>query len=244
MSEQRFPTPNPIRLELKIPLGDVDAATVDGDQSTVAIEGSPKLVDATTVELSGDRLTIGMRRKSFGFFGAFDGSLSVTVRVPHHSTAELVTASGDAAFDGTWAELEARSASGDIVARGEIEGKAKIKTVSGDVQLAHVAGDLDAQSVSGRIATERVDGSASAKSVSGDIRVGSLREGRATVHSVSGDVEIGIASGTGVDVDAGTASGELSSEVALSSTPSGSAGPTVIVRGKTVSGDIRIVRAA
>ncbi|MGN6166919.1 MAG: DUF4097 family beta strand repeat-containing protein, partial [Solirubrobacteraceae bacterium] len=100
------------------------------------------------------------------------------------------------------------------------------------------------QTVSGDVVAEAVDGSLAVKSVSGDVRVGSLREGDVSVHSVSGDVELGIASGSSIDIDAGSASGELSSEVALSDTPGENGGPTVVIRSNTVSGDFRVFRAA
>jgi hypothetical protein len=70
-----------------------------------------------------------------------------------------------------------------------------------------------------------------------------LREGTANVTSVSGDVELGVAPGTNVDVDATSASGHLSSEMPLSEAPGAEPGPTLVVRGKTVSGDVRLVRA-
>jgi Putative adhesin len=245
MTEQRFATSRPVLLEIKVPAGDVHVATVDGAESMVSLEGSQKLLDTIKVELIGDRLVVAPQRTTFtGFFGRFDGSLRVRARVPHQSDVEITTASGDATLDGSFAGLEARSASGDVRVTGEVNGNASAKTVSGDVRLARVAGNLTVQTVSGDVAAESVDGSVSVKSVSGDVRVYSLREGNATVQSVSGDIELGITPGTSIDVDAGSVSGELSSEVPLSGTSGDDAGPTVVVRGNTVSGDFRVVRAA
>lgn len=245
MTQQQFTTPNPVQLEVKVATGDIRITSVDGDQSTAALEGSPKLIEAMNVELIGDRLRIEQRQKSpFGWFGRWQESVRVDVRVPHGSIVEIATAAADATLDGDFAAAQVKSASGNVVARGNVARSVRLKTVSGDARLAHVGGDLTAHTVSGDIEAESVDGSVFVKSVSGDVRVNSLREGQADVRSVSGDVELGIASGTSVDVDAGSASGELSSEVALSPTPGGGGGPTVVIRSNTVSGNFRVFRAA
>jgi hypothetical protein len=245
MPEQRFDTPRPVRLEVKLAMADVQVTTVDEPESTVTLDGSPKLVSATKVDLTGDRLVIEQRRKSFvGFFDRWDEALHVHVRVPQGSGVEIITAAGDARLDGSFAGLEAKTASGDVRMTGELDGGANVKTVSGDVRLPRVVGGLSVRTVSGGVEAESVDGSVSVKSVSGDVRVGSLTQGKVTVRSVSGDVELGIAAGTSVDVDAGSASGDLSSEVQLSDAPGGDPGPTVVIRSHTVSGDFRVFRAA
>jgi hypothetical protein len=81
--------------------------------------------------------------------------------------------------------------------------------------------------------------------VSGDVRLESVRVGSVSVQSVSGDVEVGVEAGTNLDVDAGSVSGDLTSEVPLGSEPgAGGDGPSLVVRGKTVSGDFRVFRAS
>jgi DUF4097 and DUF4098 domain-containing protein YvlB len=244
-SEHRFETSEPIQLEVRIPSGNVEVVTVERPESVIRIEGPAKLVEATTVELEGDRLVVTMRRKTFtGLFVQFDGSLRVHAQIPHHSRFELVTASADGALDGVFGGLVLKSASGDISLRGELKGDAIAKTVSGEVRLPGIGGSLEVQTVSGNVRADSVDRAVSVKSVSGDVRIGSVREGRVNVQSVSGDVAVGIAVGTHVDVDAGSASGVLSSDVPLSDSPGEEEGPTVVVRGNTVSGDFRLFRAA
>jgi hypothetical protein len=246
MIDRRFTTPRPIRLDVKLAVADIEIRTVDGTESTVTITGTERMLDLLSVELAGDRLLIEMKHKILGGWGQRWGSIDVEVNVtvPHHSEVRIACAAGDAVIDGTLACLDAKGASGRLQASGEIVGDATVKTVSGDIRLPRIGGNLTAGTVSGDVFAESVGGSVTTKSVSGDVRLGCVQDGQVKVHCVSGDVEIGIAAGSNVDVDATSTSGSLSSEVPLASAPRGDSGPTVVVRGKTVSGDVRLFRAA
>lgn len=244
MSELQFTTPDPVRLEIRIASGEIAIETVDGDQSTVAIDGSDKAIEATDVECTGDRLSISEHRK--GVLGSLfqSDSVRLSVWIPHRSSVVVATASADARLDGAFYELDYKSASGDLELTGECSGDARIKTASGDVRLPHVGGRVNAQSVSGDIEADSVGGSLVARSVSGDVLIRSIRDGDVRVNSVSGDVALGIAGGTSVDVDANSTTGDVSSDVPLYSEPGGGGGPTVVIRGQTVSGDFHLFRAA
>jgi DUF4097 and DUF4098 domain-containing protein YvlB len=226
---------------------DIEIKTTDGTESTVLVTGLQRMLEATRVELSGDRLLVEMQRKLFGRWGPQmrGEGLRVQICVPSRSRVNVSYASGDAVVDGTLERVDVQSVSGDIQVTGNVVSDAAFKTVSGNVHLASIGGDLVASTVSGDVSADAVGGSVSAKSVSGDLSVGSVREGQVKVQSVSGDVAVGIAAGTNIEVDASSASGVLSSEVPLSgSRGKGSAGPTVVLRGHTVSGDVRLFRAA
>jgi hypothetical protein len=254
MADYRFHTPAPIELDVQVPIGDIDVETIDGDESFVTVTGGEKVLAQMRVELEGRKLIVAMKGKhqfgisiSIGDFNFFQssGGLHVKVQVPHSSLASIVTASGDTKLRGRYATLNAKSASGDLVVTGEIDGDANVKTVSGDVRLGRIAGDLRATTVSGDVMAGSIEGSVEMKSVSGDVRFDSVREGTVTVQSVSGDIDVGVAPGTNLDVDAGSLSGDLTSEVPLGSEPGGASdGPTLVVRGKTISGDFRVFRAA
>jgi DUF4097 and DUF4098 domain-containing protein YvlB len=252
MAEYRFATPEPVELDVQVPVGDIDVETIDGDESFVTVTGSEKVLAQMRVELEGRRLVVEMKGKhafgisiSIGDFKFGSTELHVKAKVPHGSSAAIKTATADAKLRGRYATLNTKSASGDLVVTGEIEGDADVKTVSGDVRLGSVGGAVHGQSVSGDFTTGAVEGSVEMKSVSGDVRFDSVREGTVTVQSVSGDIDVGVAAGTNLDVDAGSVSGDLTSEVPLGSEPGGAGdGPTLVVRGKTVSGDFRVFRAA
>jgi hypothetical protein len=253
MGEHRFHTPEPIEIEIKVPVGDVDVETIDGEESLITVEGTEKMLDQLIVEQQGRRIVVELRgKKPFGVtimigdltWGS-GGRLRVRARVPHGSQALLATAAADMKLRGRVRSLDSKSASGDLVVTGEIERDATVKTVSGDVRLERVGGELRFTTVSGDVLVRSVAKSVEGKAVSGDVRLESTREGTVTVQSVSGDIEVGVEAGTNLDVDAGSVSGDLSSEVPLGSEPGETegSGPTLVLRGKTVSGDFRVFRA-
>jgi DUF4097 and DUF4098 domain-containing protein YvlB len=253
MPEHVFHTPEPVELEVKIPSGDIDVETVDGDQSSVVLDGNERMIELTEVRQEGNRIVVELRGKkplgitiSIGDFSFGSGSLRVRVRVPHGSRTDFSTASADMKLRGRVSQLDVKSASGDLAVTADIERDATVKTVSGDIRLQQVGGDLRVQSVSGDATARRVGGSVEVKTISGDLRVESVRQGSVTVQSVSGDLEVGVEPGTRLDVDANSVSGDLDSEIPLGGERDGGDGdgPSLVVRGKTVSGDFRVFRAA
>ena len=250
MLEHTFQTPHPASLEVSIPSGEIAVETDGIDETHVSVDGDERVLEHVEVHCNGDRVSVKLRDKGrFGFsLGSFfgDGGLRVEVRAPHGSSVRVKTASADTELEGHFGALELNSASGDVRLRGEVVDDATIRTVSGDVELERVDGDLSVQCVSGDVRARAIAGSVDTNSVSGDIRLDALVSGNVRFTSVSGDIEIGIAPGSLLDVDAGSTSGDLSSEVPLASEPpsgEGVAAPTVVLRGRTVSGDVRVFRA-
>jgi DUF4097 and DUF4098 domain-containing protein YvlB len=253
MIEQTFHTPLPLTLEVSIPSGDIDVETTNGEETSLTVDGDERMLEHVEVRHDGNRVSVTLRDKSklgFSFslgsivFG--NGGLRVRARVPHGAGVRVKTASADSNITGHLGMLDVNGVSGDVHVRGEIDEDATVRTVSGDVDLERVDGDVSVQTVSGDLHVRAVAGSVDTKSVSGDIRLEALTAGDARFSSVSGDIEIGIASGSLLDVDAGSTSGDLASEVPLATEPpSGeeAAAPTVILRGRTVSGDVRVFRA-
>ena len=253
MLERTFHTPLPLELEVGIPSGDIEVETADGEESFVTVDGDERLLEETEIRQDGNRVVVAYRGKGkFGFSLSplsivFGSELRVRARIPHGGGVKVKTASADTKLEGHLGPLGVNSVSGDVHLRGEMTGNANLKTVSGDVYLDQVGGDLSAHTVSGDLRVGPVAGSSDLKTVSGDIHLDSVAAGDVRFSSVSGDIEIGIASGSALDVDAGSTSGDLSSEVPLASEPMPGeveGAPTVVLRGRTVSGDVKVFRAA
>lgn len=245
---QMFETNGPVRAGVHTPYGTVDVTTHDAPRAEVDVraladdDASREAVEQTHVELRPDgELRIEVPRRHGSFFGR-DPRIRIDVRLPEGSSLAFKTASGDVTTSGRLAEVQGKTASGDVtIADAET---VEVESASGEVRLGRISGRLVASSVSGDVRVDHAESGATASAVSGDIELDRVGGGEVNVRSVSGDVRVGIPEGTRVHVDVTTLSGDLSSDLELGDGPGEGSGPLVTVSGKTVSGDVRIRRAA
>jgi len=89
-------------------------------------------------------------------------------------------------------------------------------------------------------------GPVSVATVSGDQEIRAVEAGEVKLQSVSGDVRVGIRPGRRLWIDATAVSGSMTSELPMEGAAEGATGgdPEIELRARTVSGDVRIVRAA
>jgi hypothetical protein len=211
---------------------------------------------------------IGRRRGLFGGMIQIQiGGLSVgglryrlRVRTPRGAELAVQTAAAEVHARGSYRSAEIKSVSGDVTmdevagdaaittTSGDVRlqsagGSLRLKTVSGDARVEHVGGTATVQTVSGDMNVADIGSSATAKSVSGELEL-NVREGEISFTSISGDVRVGVRPGSRIDVDASSVSGDLRSELELGDVPTEGDGPVVVLRGKTVSGDLKVVRAS
>lgn len=255
---------------VEIEAAEVSEATVELEALR---DGAESAVEGATVELrgGGERPELlvdiqhglrfgGRRGPKVSIIVGRGPSVRVGVRVPVGSSVEVVTDAADVSGTGRFDRADVKSAAGDVRLE-EIEGDARIKCVSGDVTLGSVGGEANVNSVSGDATIGRVtgpaalhsvsgdievregDASISVNTISGDVRIGSAAQGEVAMQSVSGDLTLGLRSGSKLSVDARSMSGKTTSELELGDQPPSNGGPIVELRAKSVSGDIRVVRA-
>ncbi len=184
-----------------------------------------------------------------GRFGPVDiQSASGEVRIESVAgDLKVGTASGDVSVETVEGNARIETASGDVHC-GTLDGGGIVNTASGDIEVESAAAPLDLRTASGDVRAFDVLAGCQIRSASGDQRVERIVSGRAKLDTVSGDLVIGIARGTAVVVDAQTVTGDLSSEIDLDAagdTPGAGVpdGPTLDLRVRTVSGDVRVERA-
>jgi hypothetical protein len=280
MRLETFATPGPVRLDLELPAGAIEIETGETDETRVELEALSgkeqvqEMVADARIESTrrGDayEVTVAVRTRS-GVWISFSHGPDIRVGTPdmrlritcpkgasidartksadlravgEYADVDFKTASGDVAIDDV-AEAHVKSASGDVHI-DTVRGSLDVKTVSGDVHVGSVARDTTVQAVSGDVHIQENNGSVSASTVSGDQRYQAVVQGRVELRAVSGDIAVGIRRGSRVFIDANTVSGSTSSEFELSDAPQAppaADAPLAEVFAKTVSGDVRIERA-
>ena len=264
--QKTFEVAGPVDAEIHLAAGDVLVEAGAGGQVTVELdahdEEAQRLVDAARVELEGRRLVVDVpqRRGGLGRALAFArGGIDCRVSCPEGSSLAARTKSADVTTHGTLAAITVATASGDIRADratgpvtvksasgdaqvGEADGDVSVQTASGDVELGAVRGMVTVHTASGDLTVAEAYGDVDANTVSGDQHLAAVLQGRIAAHAVSGDVLIGVRRGSAAYLDCSSVSGDTTSDLdGLDGAPSD--GRLVEIRAKTVSGDIRIVRA-
>lgn len=264
---QSFETPGSVLLSIDNTVGEVDVTTHDAPRTEVEVtaleddDASRDAVANTRVELRSDggEVRVEVPRRHGAFFGR-EPKVRVAVRAPHGAALAFRTASADVTAHGRLGAVRGKTASGDVEVEaadevsvntasgdlrlGEVRGTAELRSVSGDVEVRHVGGELSASVVSGDLRVASADRGGSVNAVSGEISLAAVTSGDVSLTSVSGDVTVGIREGSRVHVDVTTVSGDLRSDLDLGDAPPTGDGPLVEVRGRTVSGDLRVRRAA
>jgi DUF4097 and DUF4098 domain-containing protein YvlB len=260
------------RLRVRNPAGDVQIEARDVEQTTVELvplNDSAATRDAlskATVSAAGDEVVVEIDSGrnwsiSIGNWGISSARVGVRITCPTGSELQCDTASADVRVDGTLGTTRVRTASGDIRLQ-RIEGQLEVKTASGDTQVEHVegratvqtvSGDADVRtamsglavnSVSGDVTAGEVIGDLEVVTVSGDAVVRAAGPGEVAVKAVSGDVAVAMRRGLRVRLDVNSVSGKIGSELDITDAPARTDGPEAHLRVRTVSGDVRISRAA
>jgi hypothetical protein len=257
-----------VTLDLRVPFGEISIDPSNENGVSVDLEADDEetqaLIERTRVEQHGDRILVDVPSKNRGLGGIASffsgrGNLICRVRCPRGTNAEVRSKSADLEAYGTLGNVDVSTASGEVELR-DVDGGLNVKTASGDVRAGRVERNADIHTASGDIDLEWVGGTVRINAVSGDVRVGeaggdtnvttvsgdqeheAVFNGGVTAQSVSGDVTVAVRRGARVYLDCNTLSGDTSSDLDMSGEPT-SERPTIEIRVKTVSGDIRITRA-
>ena len=162
--------------------------------------------------------------------------------------AKVRTASGDIGLDSAGDVIEVQSASGDVRV-GVAGAGGKIQTASGNVNLERAEKSIRIQSASGDVRLGEAFEGASLQSASGDQRIERAAAGDYVLNAVSGDIVVAVTPGALIRFDTGSLSGRVSSDIEVGvdrpvALEGEADGPELLIRAKTVSGDIKVTRAA
>ena len=236
MRRETFAAPGPLRLDLSLPAGEIGLDAAPVAEAVVELElvrGSEAAVEEARVELRGDELVVKVDHPQ--------AEVRLRLQVPEGSALQAKTASGDIRARGRLGDAEVKSASGDV--QLDAVGSLEAKLASGDLEVANVAGEARVDSASGDVDLGETAAGVNVRTASGDQQVGSVVEGKIDLSAASGDIRVGIKRGSRLWVDARSMSGEVSSELEVGEDVPGDDGPLVELQVTAMSGDIQVVRA-
>ena len=142
-------------------------------------------------------------------------AIDYEVTLPHASTIEASTGSGDIELQDVGASFKGSSGSGSVRAKN-LHGPADLQTGSGDVELNESSpGDVRAQTGSGSIRLNGVSGGLKAGTGSGDIEVNGNPANDWKLDTGSGSVRLGLGSSAHFTLSASTGSGSIHTEQPL-----------------------------
>jgi hypothetical protein len=203
MRSETYSTPGPLRLNLEIPAGEIEIETGNTNETRVELEAVANndairdLVENSRIELvrRGDGHEVIVEAKSRqGIFISINrgpdirlGGPDVRLRItcPHGADLEARTKSADVRARGEYGAVDLKTASGDLQV-DKAKGPTRIKSASGDVHIDEVVSSLEVQSVSGDLHAGAVHGDIRAHLVSGDVHVRDAG-GSISTNTVSGD---------------------------------------------------------
>ena len=215
-----FDTPEPISVQVDLPVGDAWITATDRVDTVVEVrprnasnKSDMSAAEQTTVEYLAGRLMI-RAPKSWRRYSLFSAgpSVDVLIEVPSGSSVQA---------EASWAAF-----------RGEGRlGECRFNT-GGAIRLDQT-GPLDIDSSHGEVVVERVAGSARVTTSSGKVRLGEV-DGTTEIKNSSGECWIGESTG---DVRVNTATGDITVDRALASVTARTAHGSVRI-GEVVRGSI------
>lgn len=146
-----------------------------------------------TIEVTNeaDRVSVETKypKRQGGFWGgeSFNVSVDYKVWIPEQAAVEVKSVSGDVKIEPIGGAAKIKCVSGNVDLGGAAG--ADVDLVSGDLTLANIVGDAFLKAVSGNIEASKVQGSVEVEAVSGDIKLLDVSGAQTvSIKSVSGNI--------------------------------------------------------
>lgn len=246
-------TPDGLRLKLRVAAGRCEVETADTSETIVEAEplngssASRSAVECLIERLEerpdgGHELLVEVPKHKRLLPGFGDAQVLIRVRGPHGLELDASSASADIVVAGELESGDVRTASGDVTVE-TVTRQMEVKTASGEVRLGAVLGAGGVNTMSGDVVVRETRSALTVNTMSGDVRVGRASAGTVQLRSMSGDLEAAIARGATLYVDATSASGDVRSELPVSGAAPSGGQADIELRATSLSGDILVTRA-